>query len=45
MKKGKIIFFSALLMSCFLAVPTEAKSVEKILTVYAKMIFLLTMIN
>ena len=29
MKKGKIIFFSALLMSCFLAVPTEAKSVEK----------------
>lgn len=29
MKKGKMIFFSALLMSCFLAVPAEAKSVEK----------------
>ena len=29
MKKGKMIFFSVLLMSCFLAVPAEAKSVEK----------------
>lgn len=29
MKKGKMIFFSALLMSCFLAVPVETKSVEK----------------
>ena len=29
MKKGKMIFFSALLMSCFLAVPAEAKSIEK----------------
>ena len=29
MKKGKMIFFPVLLMSCFLAVPAEAKSVEK----------------
>ena len=29
MKKGTMMVFSALLMSCFLAVPAEAKSVEK----------------
>ena len=29
MKKGTMMIFSALLMSCFLAVPAEAKSVEK----------------
>ncbi len=45
MKKGTMMVFSALLMSCFLAVPAEAKSIEKVLTVYAKTIFLLTMIN
>ena len=28
MKKGTMMFFSALLMSCFLVVPAEAKSVE-----------------
>lgn len=29
MKKGTMLFFSALLMSCFLAVPAEAKSIGK----------------
>ena len=28
MKKGTMMVFSALLMSCFLAVPAEAKSIE-----------------
>ncbi len=28
MKKGTMMFFSALLMSCFLVVPAEAKSIE-----------------
>jgi hypothetical protein len=45
MKKGTMMVFSALLMSCFLAVPAEAKSIENSTYRVCKTIFLLTMIN
>ena len=45
MNKGKLVIFSALLMSCFLSITAGAKASRKILIAYAKTIFLLTTIN